>query len=253
MPTVLKTVLPRIRKSLREKGLATSIRRSFLLPLHLLQEYRAAKSLRTDGQLSEFDRAHSIDTDGKFQEWTFLSDLDIPSPNWIEGSDYLPIEPERFHRVLSSLDIAFEEFTFIDFGSGKGRALLLASDYPFKEIMGLEFSPELHRVAEDNITRYSSPTQQCTNIESLNVDFVDFALPQQPSVLFFFNPCRGRLLANVTENVRQSLLSCPRSVYVAYVALTPEQQQLFASTGLLEQIYRNEEMNFCIYRSPGPH
>jgi hypothetical protein len=253
MPTVLKTVLPRIRKSLREKGLATSIRRSFLLPLHLVQEYRAARSLCADGELSEFDRAHSIDTDGKFQEWTFLSDLDIPSPNWIEGSDYLPIEPERFQRVLASLDIAFEKFTFIDFGSGKGRALLLASEYPFKEIMGLEFSPELHRVAEDNIRRYSSTTQKCTSIESLNVDFVDFVLPPQASVLFFFNPCRGRLLADVTANLKRSLLASPRSVYVAYVAPTPEQMQLFASTGLLEQIYRNDEMNFCIYRSPGPH
>ena len=131
MPTVLKTVIPRIRKSLRDKGLATSLRRSFLLPIHLLREYRAGRSLRVEGEVSEFDSAHSVDTGGKFQDWTYLSDLNIPSPNWIEGGDYLPIEPERFKRVIASLDIAFEEFTFIDFGSGKGRALLLASEFPF--------------------------------------------------------------------------------------------------------------------------
>jgi hypothetical protein len=251
MPTVLKTVIPRIRKSLREKGLATSVRRSFLLPLHLLREYRAARSLRADGEVSEFDRTHLVETDGKFQEWTYLSDLDIPSPNWIEGSDYLPIEPERFERVLASLDIPFEEFMFIDFGSGKGRALLLASEFPFKGIMGLEFSPELHGVAEDNIRRYGTTTQKCRSVQSLNVDFVDFALPPEASVLFFFNPCRGRVLADVTANLKRSLLSCPRSVYVAYVAPTSEQMQLFTSTGLLEEIYRNDEMNFCIYRSSG--
>jgi hypothetical protein len=70
---------------------------------------------------------HGVETDGKYRKWTYLSDLDIPSPNWIEGNDYLPIEPERFKRVLASLDITFEDFTFVDFGSGKGRALLLAS------------------------------------------------------------------------------------------------------------------------------
>ena len=249
MPRVMKTVIPRIRKSLRERGLAATLRRSFLLPLHLLKEYRVARSLRPDEYVSEFDRMHGVETDGKYREWTYLSDLDIPSPNWIEGNDYLPIEPERFKRVLASLDITFEDFTFVDFGSGKGRALLLASEYQFKQILGLEFSPELHRVAEANIRRYSSPTQKCRNIQSLNVDFVNFALPPQASVLFFFDPCRGRVLAEVTAGIGRSLLSCPRPVYVAYVAPRSELEQLFASAGFLKEIYRNTEMNFCIYQS----
>jgi hypothetical protein len=112
-----------------------------------------AKSLRPDLGVSEFDRAHGVDTDGRFGGWTYLSDLDIHSANWIDGHDYFPIEPDRFQRVLESFDIALEGLTFIDFGSGKGRTLLMASEYPF---IGLEFSPELHRIAESNITRYGS-------------------------------------------------------------------------------------------------
>lgn len=167
MPRVIKTMIPRIRKSLRERGLITSLRRSLLLPVHLFREYRAAKSLHPDTQVSEFDREYGVDTDGEFKGWTYLSDLDIASPNWIDGNDYAAIEPERFRRVFSSFDIAFEDFTFIDFGSGKGRALLLASDFPFKRILGLEFSPELHQAAEGNIRRYSSATQKCRDIQSL--------------------------------------------------------------------------------------
>jgi hypothetical protein len=249
MPRVAKTVIPRIRKSLRERGLATTLRRSVLLPIHLLKEYRIARSLRPDGRLSEFDRTHGVDTDGKFGGWTYLSDLDIPGPNWIDGHDYLPIEPDRFKRVLDSLDIAFEDFTFIDFGSGKGRALLMASEYAFKDIMGLEFSPELHCVAQDNIRRYSPPTRKCGNIRSINVDFTDFALPPEPSVLFLFDPCRGRALAKVTAAIGMSLLACPRPVYIAYVAPRSESEQLFASAGLLREIYRSSAMKFCIYRS----
>jgi hypothetical protein len=98
-----------------------------------------------------------------------LSDLDILSANWIDGHDYFPIEPDRFQRVLESFDIALEGLTFIDFGSGKGRTLLMASEYPFRQIIGLEFSPELHRIAESNITRYFSPTQKCRKIRSQNV------------------------------------------------------------------------------------
>jgi hypothetical protein len=115
------------------------LRRSFLLPLHLLREYRVAKFLRPDLRLSEFDRAHGVDTDGRFGGWTDLSDLDIHSANWMDGQDYLPIEPDRFKRVLV-------------------------------------------------ITRYFSPTQKGRKIQSQNVDFTNFTLPPEASVLFFFDP-----------------------------------------------------------------
>src|SRR5205807_17370 len=98
------TVIPRIKKSLRERGLVASLGRSVLLPMHLLREYRAAKSLRHDGQRSDFDQAHGVDTDGEFEGWTYLSDLEIPSPNWIHGNNYAAIEPNRFERVIASLD-----------------------------------------------------------------------------------------------------------------------------------------------------
>ena len=153
-------MIPRIKKSLREHGLLTSLCRSFLLPVHLFREYRAAKSLRPDGQVSDFDREYSVDTDGKFEGWTYLSDLNIPSSNWIDGTDYTAIEATRFKRVLAGFDIAFEDYTFVDFGSGKGRALLLASEYPFKRILGLEFSPELterpKKTSGDTIPRLRS-------------------------------------------------------------------------------------------------
>jgi hypothetical protein len=248
MPRVMRTMIPRIKKSLRERGLVTSLCRSVLLPVHLFREHRAAKSLRPDGCVSEFDREYGVDTDGRFEGWTYLSDLDIPSSNWIDGNDYAAIEPLRFKRVLAGFDIAFEDYTFVDFGSGKGRALLLASEFPFKRILGLEFSPELHRAAEENIRRYSSATQKCRDIQSLNVDFADCALPPEASVLFFFHPCRTRVLSGVVAGIGRSLLAHPRPLYIAYVAPTPEQEQLFASAGFLEKISDSMEFKFCLYR-----
>ena len=248
MPRVAKTIIPRIRKSLRDRGLVASLFRSVLLPVHLIREYRGTKSLRLEREESEFDQAHGVDTEGEFGGWTYLSDLEISSPNWIEGNNYAAIEPERFERVLASLDIAFEEYTFVDFGSGKGRALLLASEFPFKRIIGLEFSPELHRVAEENIHRYHSERQKCRAIQSRNVDFVEFPLPLEPLVLFFFDPCQLRVLSEAVARIGQSLVASPRPVYVAYVAVQPEKDQLFNSAGFLEEIVRNTEMNFVIYK-----
>jgi SAM-dependent methyltransferase len=249
MPRIARTIIPRIRKSFRERGFIKSLSRSCLLPLHLLREYRSARNLRPDGFESEFDRAHGVKTDGELGGWTYLSDLDIASPNWIEGNDYTAIEPERFNRVLADLPIAFDEYSFVDFGSGKGRALLLASEFPFKRIIGLEFSPELHRIAGENISSYRSQTQKCVKIESLNIDFVDFVLPASPLVLFFYDPCRLPILEKVLARTRQSLVANPRPITVVYVAPRDEVARLFARADFLKEVSRNIELNLIVYSS----
>ena len=53
-------------------------------------------------------------------------------------------------------------FAFVDMGSGKGRALLVASELPFAKIVGVELSQELHQIAEENVRRYRPESQLCT-------------------------------------------------------------------------------------------
>jgi hypothetical protein len=227
----------------------TTLSRGALLPFRLFQEYRAARALRVHLEQSEFDQVHGLNTDGEFNGWTYLSDLDIQSPNWIEGTDYTPIEPERFRLVMATLPIDSQDFTFIDFCSGKGRALLLASEFPFNRIIGLEFSPELHQIAQENIRRYPAELQKCRDIQIRYVDFVEFPLPSDPLVLFFFNPCHAPVLAEVVTRMGKSLRANPRPLYVAYVAPWPEHEELLRTAGVLKEIHRNSEMNFVIYKS----
>src|SRR5580692_8694630 len=62
-------------------------------------------------------------------------------------SPYQPTDPALFHEMLDGLAsqayLDFRGFTFLDFGSGKGRTLLMASDYPFRRIIGVELLPSL--------------------------------------------------------------------------------------------------------------
>lgn len=250
MPRVLRTVLPRIRRSLAEQGLLTSIRRSVLLPFHLAKEYKVARTLQPSRERSPFDVTHGVDTGGDFSDWTYLSDLDIASPNWVQGHDYCAIEPERFAVIFSALDIRFEDFIFIDFGSGKGRALLMASDFPFRKVIGLEFSRELHDAAEKNIRIYRRKSQGCPIVESHCVDFLDYQLPPDPCVLFFFDPCADSVFIPLLESIRRSLEQQLRELWLIYVA--PEQKEkLLDSAGFLVKAGRNEQYQFCIYRSAG--
>src|SRR5580704_12274414 len=86
-------------------------------------------------------------------------------------SPYQPTEAALFHEMLDALHqqthFDFGSFVFLDSGSGKGRTLLMASDYPFRRILGVELLPALHRAAQENLGKYRSESQKCFKLESI--------------------------------------------------------------------------------------
>ena len=249
MPRILKTIVPRIRKSIEERGLLVSLSRSVLLPIHLLREYHETRAPHAPQEPSAFDREYGVETDGEIEDWTYLSDLEIPSSNWIHGNNYAPVWPEQFRTARATVPLRYEDYVFVDFGSGKGRALLLASEYPFRKIVGVEFSPELHAAAQRNISNYQSPRRKCAAVESVCADFLEFPLPLEPSVLFFFDPCDRTVLRRMTARLSQSLKAHPRELYLIYVAPSTANRQVLDSAECLERIAGNTEQHVCVYKA----
>jgi SAM-dependent methyltransferase len=160
-------------------------------------------------------------------DWDYRVDTTSATVGWRDRllgmfhSPYQPTEPALFREMLSSLMLAspkidFREFTFIDIGSGKGRALLMAADYPFRCILGIELMPKLHRVAKQNIGKYKSDSQQCFAIDCLLGDACAFVFPPEPAVLYLFNPLPESGLVGMVSNLEQSLREHPRPVFVLY-------------------------------------
>jgi hypothetical protein len=131
-------------------------------------------------------------------------------------SPYQPTEPALFREMVRSLRVDFSQSTFIDIGSGKGRTLLMASDFPFRRILGIELLPELHRIAKNNILRYRSDSQKCTVIETVCEDATQFAFPTEAMVLYLFNPLPETGLIRVISNLERSLKQSRRPVHVLY-------------------------------------
>lgn len=135
-------------------------------------------------------------------------------------SEYQPTEPAAFHEMLDALrkhtNLNFHDFIFVDLGSGKGRTLLMASDYPFRRIVGVELLPELHRIAEQNLGQYKSNSQKCFALESICADAGGFSFPDDPLVIYLFNPLPESGLRRVFANLEQSLSTHRRRVYVLY-------------------------------------
>lgn len=134
----------------------------------------------------------------------------------ITGRPYFATEPWLFEQIMQALPADLSSYTFIDLGSGKGRVLLMASDYPFKRITGVEVMAKLCQAAHKNIAGYASNGQQCRRIEVLCMDARDFEFPVDPLVVYLFNPFSEPTFAAVLERLRQSLLKSPREVFIAY-------------------------------------
>jgi SAM-dependent methyltransferase len=159
-------------------------------------------------------------------------------------SDYQPTEPTAFHRMMASLPIAFDEYTFVDLGSGKGRTLLMASEYPFRRIVGVELMPELHRAAEENCRTYRSAEQRCRHIECLLADAREYEFPQEPLVLYLFNPLPERALAEVLRRLEASLSHFPRPTWVIYH--NPLLEGLLSASAFLQKVGSGNQ--YSLYR-----
>lgn len=153
-------------------------------------------------------------------------------------SAYQPTEREQFHDMMGALaqhtKISFNDFTFIDLGSGKGRTLLMAADYSFRRILGVELLPSLNEIAQQNLAQYHSESQKCFAIESFCADATTFALPEGALVIYLFNPFPESGLRRALANLENSLGANPRPIYVVY--LNPQQETVLTETGRLKRI-----------------
>lgn len=136
------------------------------------------------------------------------------------NSAYQPIEPELLRQIIDSLEIEFAEFTFIDIGSGKGRALLIAAEYPFQRVCGIELLPELDAIAQENIRKFLSQGRaQTTRTQTIDTscgDATDFTFPDVPAVVLLNNPLPQYGLRKLAGNLEKSLELGPRPVFVIY-------------------------------------
>ncbi|HMH15493.1 MAG TPA: class I SAM-dependent methyltransferase [Edaphobacter sp.] len=165
-----------------------------------------------------FDIAHGTDTSGLI----YGKDLPTGHRNGLWSTAYYGISPTLLIHLLNTLNIDHQRFTFLDLGSGKGRALLLASRFPFRRILGVELSPNLGTIAAANIEKFSAPWQQCRHIEVHTGDATAIDYPAGPLVLYLYNPFLTPVLKRCLRNLAHSLTKEPREIYLIYINPAPE-------------------------------
>ncbi len=119
-----------------------------------------------------------------------------------------------FRKVMNYLDVEPGRDVFLDYGSGTGRMLIMAGMmHEFGKIIGVELNSQMRRVARRNISRFNGKLK-CDNIEIINANAADYRLPDEVTVVYFYNPFSGHVLAGALDNIERSLRRRSRKITV---------------------------------------
>ncbi|MGZ5369812.1 class I SAM-dependent methyltransferase [Aeromicrobium sp.] len=190
----LRTLPGRSLKSLRSRGIRSTLR-----------------IIRSHAGSALFDLRYGVHTD----QWVNLDELELVGDNRDKGNAYQPIRPLMFRSAMDSFRIP-RDGVFVDFGSGKGRVLLLAILYGFHRAVGVEFARELCHDAEHNLDKFRKRTGKDFEARVLDLDAAAYQVDDDDCVFFLFNPFGRDVLEQVLSNIRQSLASKPRPIHVVY-------------------------------------
>jgi SAM-dependent methyltransferase len=179
-----------------------------------------------------------------------LGTLDITSVNKVRGIRYEPTRARPLQRLLERLRLP-RRATFVDFGCGMGRVLLIAAEYGFERVVGVDFSSELCDRARDNVTDYTAKHGgRELNVTVVHNDAINYVIQPQESIFYFFNPFDAGLMATMLDKILQSHREHPRKVWLIYH--NPIWRDVFDTQQAiqLDSEHRFADCRFNVYRIP---
>jgi 16S rRNA G966 N2-methylase RsmD len=160
-----------------------------------------------------FDMKYQIDTINTAQ----LDALQIDSPNKTVGNYYEGTNAYIFQKMISQVRLEPSRVTFVDFGSGKGKAMFMAAERGFRKVIGVEFSIELVETCRRNLEIFKAKSKSKTEFEILHMDAAEYEIPADANLLFFSNPFNEELTSKVIGNILRSHDQSPRETWVVHL------------------------------------
>jgi len=195
-----------------------------------------------------FDRKWGVQTAVRIRP----EDLDVVGPNRAAAVPYQPIGEEPFRVMMGALTnligSRFPLYTFVDMGCGMGKALLLAAEHPFRQIVGVEFARHLATICEQNVYQVRDPAHRlCQSIKVVVTDATQFSFPDGPLIVFLYNPFGPQVLIPMLNNLRTAAATKPNETFVVY--LNARHSQLLEEVGFRPVWVDHEDRIFKFDRS----
>jgi SAM-dependent methyltransferase len=194
-----------------------------------------------------FDLTRHTDTEHIIETWEMS---EVVGTNRESGKGYEATRPRPLRRVLRELTFA-DDSVFVDLGCGKGRALIVAAEEGFTQVVGIDFYAEVCDIASQNI-EIIRRSGRSFEAEITCADILDFEFAAEYDVFFLFNPFDDTLLEQVIDRIELSVAEFPRQVWLIY--LYPDWRKVIDDREqfslILDRTYGGCE--FLVYSNLGP-
>jgi SAM-dependent methyltransferase len=197
----------------------------------------------TTTPIHPFDQMYGTDTSGLVP----ASDLVTGHENDEHVTAYYGVAPSILRTLVDHWRKAgppkhITDYTFLDVGAGKGRAVMLASELPFRSVIGVELNPEMARIADANISIWrkahnADPTAGAiAPMQIVLDDALNLELPATPTLIFLFHPFEAPVLKAFLQHVETAFASRPGTVDLLYV--NTEHDSLFDRHPAFRQLWQ---------------
>src|SRR5215469_12963808 len=178
----------------------------------------------TTAPIHPFDQIHGTDTSGLVP----AADLVTGHPHDDHVTAYYAVAPSILRTLVAQWRETppphpLSSYTFLDLGCGKGRALLLASEFNFREVVGVELNPDMTAIAQRNVDLWTrahanDPTApRIAPIRVIHDDALNAAFPSTPALVFLFHPFEEPVLKPLLRRIETMFARRPGELDILYV------------------------------------
>jgi|ERR1017187_587308 SAM-dependent methyltransferase len=206
-------------------------------------------SVIEDLYIRAFDRFYGVHTSGYIR----LACTSLEKNQVKRGHRYRAVNAWAFKRVINALKPS-KEFRFVDLGCGLGRACLIAADYGFRRVRGVEFVPEFCVKARANAEAFCSGAGKGRPpVEIRLEDAVNYTKNSDDDIVFLYNPFPVDVLKQVIENLLSDIPQRKRPALIIYserVIETSRTLELFEQHESLVPIFKHSSwgQSFYVFR-----
>lgn len=140
--------------------------------------------------------------------------LDFAGDLKTQSQKYTPVNDILFRKVFRELKLPVKEMGFFDYGSGKGKPMILASLLGFGQLGGVELSSDLVAVCRRNLSHLGLEHKSEVFCEDAGA-WTD--IPPKFDLFCFCNPFKGEIMRRVLDNLEASWRAHPRQIYLVYL------------------------------------
>jgi SAM-dependent methyltransferase len=158
-----------------------------------------------------FDKELGIETSG------IVSAEDIHPDKHLASliGPYIGSQPSIVRKGLSALG-AYEDYTFIDYGCGKGRVVVVAGEFPFQEVVGVELSAALAATARANAAKVALQFPDRPRINIIEANVSAFPLPPRMIACFNYHAFGPEIVAGIIRKFETALANHIRHMFFIY-------------------------------------